>query len=154
MFMGINDRMIEKQEQLYNGFGSKVRSLSDSLKHFAEPYKMDIYRELNIKPPQKGEENSDTHYFYDFMFFAGAMLRKNLIVIEILEKSPYDFDSPDKVFFDALAECSDIPKIRRIEFNKRIEIGKAFFNRGIDFMDDRLHDAVTNLTGGTHGKIL
>ena len=154
MFMGINDRILEKQEQLYNGFGSKVRSLSDSLKHFAKPYKMDIYRELNIKPPQKGEEDDDTHYFYDFMFFAGAMLRNNLIVIEILEKSPYDFDSPDKVFFDALAECSDIPKIRHIEFNKRIEIAKAFFNRGIDFIDDRLHDAVTNLTGGTHGKIL
>ena len=151
----INDTILEREEQLYNSFGNKVRTLSNSLKHFAEPYIKDVYKELNIREPRKGEENDDYYYFLDFMFFAGAMSRGNLIEVAILDKADYEADSPEKTFFDALADCSNIPKIRNVDFDKKIEIGKAFFNRGVDFMDDRLHDALMRLTNGSRGgKIL
>ena len=151
----INDSILEREEREYNSFGSQVRRMSTALNCFAEPYIKDVYKELNIKEPRKGEENDDYYYFLDFMFFAGAMSRGNLIEVAILDKATYEADSPEKTFFDALAECSNISKIRNVDFDKKIEIGKAFFNRGVDFMDDRLHDALMRLTNGSRGgKIL
>ena len=127
---------------------SRIVKLSEHYHTEAYDHKMDVYNELKLEPTAANDD------FCDFMFFAGVQARKNQIVAEIFKENK-ELDSPETIFFEALADRSNDVYLKAHWGTKNIiGIGRRFFNRGVDFENDFFHDAIVNLTGGTGGKIL
>ena len=127
---------------------SVIVNLSEHYHAEAYDHKMDVYNELKLEPTVEHDN------FCDFMFFAGVQARKNQIVAEIFKENK-ELDSPETIFFEALADTSDDVYLKARWGTKNIiGIGRRFFNRGVDFENDHFHDAIVNLTCGTGGKIL
>ena len=127
---------------------SVIVNLSEHYHAEAYDHQMDVYNELKLERTAANED------FCDFMFFAGVQARKNQIVAEIFKENK-ELDSPETIFFEALADRCDNKQLKAHFGTKNIiGIGRRFFNRGVDFENDHFHDAIVNLTGGTGGKII